>query len=55
MVGFDQFGGQGVVAVFEVGERIRGGVGFDGGGFGEFRLVQPEMKMALLWQGEVRG
>jgi len=42
-----------VVAVFEVGERIGVSIGFDGGGFGKFRLVQPEMNVALPGNGEI--
>ena len=53
MVGFDQFGGQGMVAVFEVGEGVSGRVSFDGGGFCKFRLVQPEVDMALPGNGEI--
>ena len=55
MVGFDQFGSQGVITVFEVGERIGRGVGFDGGSFSEFRLVQPEVNVALPGYGEIGG
>ena len=42
-----------MVAVFEVGERIGVSIGFDGGGFGKFRLVQPEMNVALPGNGEI--
>lgn len=55
MVGLDQLGGQGVITIFKIGESVGGSVGFDGGGFGEFRLVQPEVDVALFGNCEVGG
>lgn len=55
VVGFDQLGGQGVITIFKIGEGVGGSVGFDGGGFGEFSLVQPEVDVAFFGNREIGG